>query len=114
RLPESLRIRQGRGKYLLREVARRWLPAQLLDKPKQGFAVPLAEWFRGPLRELAADTFASRRFRERGLIDPDAANALLDEHVRGDADRRESLWQLVCLELWAQRFLDAPPRTGDP
>ncbi|MGV8940232.1 MAG: asparagine synthase (glutamine-hydrolyzing) [Lysobacter sp.] len=112
-LPEKFRVRDGRGKHLLRQVARRWLPPRLLAKPKQGFAIPLAEWFRGPLRQLAGDTFASRNFRERGLIDPVAANALLDEHVRGHADRRESLWQLVCLELWAQRFLDAPLSAGD-
>jgi asparagine synthase (glutamine-hydrolysing) len=113
-LPESLRVRHGRGKHLLREVARRWLPASTLDKPKQGFAIPLAEWFRGPLRELAADTFASRALRERGLCDPAAATALLDAHLAGRADHREALWQLICLELWAQRFLDTAPAGGRP
>ncbi len=107
-LPESLRVRNGRGKYLLRKVAARWLPAEVLNKPKQGFAIPIAEWFRGPLRALAQDTFAGRAFRERGLVDVDAANALLREHVGGAADRSEALWQVLCLELWAQRFLDAP------
>jgi asparagine synthase (glutamine-hydrolysing) len=108
RLPESLRIREGRGKYLLRKVAARWLPPDVLSKPKQGFAIPIAEWFRGPLRALAQDTFAGRAFRERGLVDPAAAEALLREHVSGAADRSEALWQVLCLELWAQRFLDAP------
>lgn len=107
-LPESLRVRNGRGKYLLRKVAARWLPAEVLNKPKQGFAIPIAEWFRGPLRALAQDTFAGRAFRERGLVDVGAANALLREHVGGVADRSEALWQVLCLELWAQRFLDAP------
>lgn len=108
RLPESLRVRDGRGKYLLRKVAARWLPADVLSKPKQGFAIPIAEWFRGPLRGLAQDTFAGRAFRERGLIDPTAADALLREHVSGTADRSEALWQVLCLELWAQRFIDPP------
>ncbi|PKM16924.1 MAG: asparagine synthase (glutamine-hydrolyzing) [Gammaproteobacteria bacterium HGW-Gammaproteobacteria-2] len=107
-LPESLRVRDGRGKYLLRKVAARWLPADVLSKPKQGFAIPIAEWFRGPLRALAQDTFAGRAFRERGLIDPVAADALLREHVSGTADRSETLWQVLCLELWAQRFIDPP------
>lgn len=107
-LPESLRVRDGRGKYLLRKVAARWLPPDVLSKPKQGFAIPIAEWFRGPLRALAQDTFAGRAFRERGLVDPAAADALLREHVSGAADRSETLWQVLCLELWAQRFLDAP------
>jgi asparagine synthase (glutamine-hydrolysing) len=108
RLPESLRVRDGRGKYLLRKVAARWLPADVLSKPKQGFAIPIAEWFRGPLRGLAHDTFAGRAFRERGLIDPVAADALLREHISGAADRSETLWQVLCLELWAQRFVDPP------
>jgi len=107
-LPESLRVRNGRGKYLLRKVAARWLPAEVLRKPKQGFAIPIADWFRGPLRGLAQDTFAGRAFRERGLVDPSAADALLREHVNGTADRSEALWQVLCLELWAQRFVDAP------
>ncbi|WP_310059998.1 asparagine synthase (glutamine-hydrolyzing) [Lysobacter niastensis] len=109
-LPESFRLRHGRGKFLLRRVAERWLPQRPLSKPKQGFAIPLAQWFRGPLREMAHDTFTSRAFRERGLCDPRAACALLVEHTSGRADRREALWQVICLELWAQRFLDATPQ----
>jgi len=108
RLPESLRVRNGRGKYLLRKVAARWLPADVLSKPKQGFAIPIAEWFRGPLRSLAQDTFAASAFRERGLVDPAAADALLREHLSGTGDRSETLWQVLCLELWAQRFVDSP------
>ena len=105
-LPESYRVRGGRGKHLLRKVAERWLPPRATTKPKQGFGVPLPLWFRGPLKALAADTLASQRLRERGLVDPAAAQQLLAEHVRGDVDHSEALWQVLCLELWAQRFLD--------
>ncbi|HEY6939997.1 asparagine synthase (glutamine-hydrolyzing) [Dokdonella sp.] len=108
-LPDALRVRRGRGKHLLRRVAERWLPADVLAKPKQGFAIPLGQWFRGPLRSLAEDVLASRAFRERGLIDPAAARACLDDHLAGRADRGESLWLILSLELWARRFLD---RTG--
>lgn len=107
RLPENLRVRDGRGKHLLRSVARRWLPAQAISKPKQGFAIPLDDWFRGPLSALAADTFNSRSFQERGLVDPATAIRLNREHATGLADNGETLWQILCLELWAQRFLDA-------
>ncbi len=113
-LPESLRVRSNCGKVLLRRVAARWLPPRAISKPKQGFAIPLAAWFRGPLRDLAADTFASRAFRERGLCDPRAANDLLAEHLGGLADRREALWQVICLELWAQRFLDTSKQEDQP
>lgn len=104
-LPESMRVRDGRGKHLLRKVAEPWLPSRAISKPKQGFAIPIAEWFRGPLSGLAADTFASRSFRERGLCDPQAADSLLATHLSGRVDHSEALWQVLCLELWAQRFM---------
>ncbi len=106
RLPAAMRVRDGRGKHLLRQVARRWLPSDVLDKPKQGFAIPLAAWFRGPLRELASDIIGSRAFRERGLIAPAAADAYLADHLAGRADHGETLWLVLSLELWARRFLD--------
>jgi len=107
-LPPSLRVRGGRGKHLLRRVAARWLPPDVLAKPKQGFGIPLAEWFRGPLRELAEDTLASRAFRERGMLDPGAARHCLDRHLAHAADMSETLWVILSLELWCRRFLDAP------
>lgn len=115
-LPVHQRVRGGRGKHLLRTVAGKWLPPGAAAKRKQGFAIPLADWFRGPLRALAADTFASRAFRERGLLVPAAAGELLRDHVERGIDRSEALWQCLCLELWARRFLDegaALPAAGD-
>ena len=109
-LPESMRVRDGRGKHLLREVAQQWLPPRAISKPKQGFAIPIAEWFRGPLRGLAEDTFASRQFRERGLCNPDATDDLLANHLSGRVDQSEALWQVLCLELWAQRFMQPAAR----
>ena len=106
RLPVSLRVRDGRGKHLLRQVARRWLPSSVLDKPKQGFGIPLPEWFRASLGDMAADVFASRRFRERGWVQAEAVDALLRAHRQRSADHAETLWQVLCLELWAQRFVD--------
>ncbi|MCK9538952.1 asparagine synthase (glutamine-hydrolyzing) [Dokdonella sp.] len=113
-LPANLRIRGGRGKYLLRQVAARWLPPDVLEKRKQGFGLPLARWFRGPLRELASDLLASRAFRERGLIDPHAAEQCLQQHLSGADDCSEALWLILSLELWARRFLDEGARENPP
>ena len=106
RLPRDLRIRNHRGKYLLRKVAARWLPPDVLDKPKHGFGIPLAKWFRGPLAGLAADLIDSQAFRERGLMNPQAARRFLDEHLAEKADYGELLWLTLSLELWARRYLD--------
>jgi len=87
-------------------VASRWLPADVLKKKKKGFGIPLGQWFRGPLRELASDLIASRAFRERGLIDPKAAEGYLTGHLQSAADHGELLWLILCLELWSRRYLD--------
>jgi len=113
-LPPSMRVREGRGKHLLRKVAARWLPPDVLAKPKQGFGMPLAQWFRGPLRELAADVLSSRVFRERGLIDPAAARACLEQHLAGAADMSEVLWLTLSLELWCRGYLDRAPSAAAP
>jgi len=113
RLPRALRVQNRRGKHLLRRVAARWLPPEVLAKPKQGFGIPLGQWFSGPLRPLAADLLASRSFRERGLIAPSAAQRYLDGHLRGEADHGEILWLTVSLELWARRHLDAEHARAD-
>jgi asparagine synthase (glutamine-hydrolysing) len=106
RLPAHMRVQGGRGKHLLRRTAERWLPPEVRAKPKQGFGLPLAQWFRGPLRELASDVIGSRAFRERGLIDQRAAQHCLQQHLSGADDCSEALWLVLSLELWARRFLD--------
>jgi asparagine synthase (glutamine-hydrolysing) len=108
RLPRELRVRGHRGKHLLRKVAARWLPPEVLNKPKHGFGIPLAKWFRGPLAGLAGDLLGSRAFQERGLLRPAAAQRYLKEHLSGQADYGELLWLVLSLELWARRYLDAP------
>lgn len=109
-LSDSQRVRRGRGKHLLRRVAQRHLPEDVLAKPKQGFSIPLGQWFSGPLRALAEDVIDSRAFRERGLIDPAAARACLDDHLAGRANRGESLWLVLSLEMWARHYLDGGAR----
>jgi asparagine synthase (glutamine-hydrolysing) len=106
KLPRELRVNGRRGKHLLRRVAARWLPPSVLEKPKQGFGIPLGQWFSGPLRGLAADVIGSRAFRERGLLEQAAAQRYLKGHLAGEADYSEILWLTVSLELWARRFLD--------
>ncbi|MEO8296912.1 MAG: asparagine synthase (glutamine-hydrolyzing) [Burkholderiales bacterium] len=108
RLPYSMKYRDGVGKYLFKQVARRLLPAEVMDKPKQGFAIPVAQWFRTDLREMMQDTLSDQRFRERGLFRPEAAQQLMNQHLAGTHDRSEMLWLLLTFEMWARRFLDQP------
>jgi asparagine synthase (glutamine-hydrolysing) len=105
-LPPTLKIRNGRRKHVLKEVAARLLPEAILTRPKQGFGVPLGLWFRGDERELFADTLLSARSLQRGYFQPAFVRQLVDEHVRGRRDHTLRLWQLVVFERWHRLYVD--------
>jgi asparagine synthase (glutamine-hydrolysing) len=106
-LPADLKIRHGRRKHVLKEVAARFLPGELIDRRKQGFGVPLDVWFRGNLRELLADTLLSTRSLQRGYFQPAFVRGLIREHLSGRRDHTLRLWQLVVFERWLQQYVDA-------
>jgi len=105
-LPAAMKIRNGRRKHVLKEVAAQFLPASLINRRKQGFGVPLDVWFRGSLRELFADTLLSPRALQRGYFDPAFIRRVVHEHVSGTRDHALRLWQLVVLERWHQQYVD--------
>jgi len=102
-LPESLRMHGRTGKVALRRAFAADLPDVVARGGKRGFGVPLARWFRGDLRDLAGDVLTRSE-----LVRPDAAEALLSEHVSGGADHGHRLWCLLMLELWRRRYASAP------
>jgi len=108
-LPISLKMRRWRGKHLLRRVAADLLPPSVLQKRKQGFAIPLAEWFRTSLRVMLGDLVSSRAFSERGVFDRNVVERSLKQHAAGDADHSERLWLVLMFELWARHFMDKQP-----
>jgi asparagine synthase (glutamine-hydrolysing) len=117
-LPAALKIRDGRRKHVLKEVAARFLPGELIDRRKQGFGVPLDVWFRGNLRELFADTLLSARSLQRGYFQAAFLRGLIHEHVSARRDHTFRLWQLLVFERWLQQYVDpgralpsSPPRT---
>src|SRR5262245_46858633 len=107
KVPASLRLRGGTTKYLFKQAMRGTLPDEIIDRPKHGFAVPLAAWFRGELSGFARDLLLSDRCRHRGLFNPRHIEHLLRLNERG-RDVSLQLWTVASFELWCQRFLDAP------
>ena len=104
-VPPHLRYRDGTTKYLFKQAMRGVLPDAIINRRKQGFAVPLARWFRGPLFGYARDVLLSERSRARGVLNPVAVERQLQLHQRGrDLDLR--LWTMLSFELWCRRFLD--------
>lgn len=99
-IPYGWKVRDGLGKRILLEALGDRLPPALLNRPKKGFSVPLAQWFRTSLRDFIRDHLESRRFAERGIVRPEFVGYLLREHLSGRRDNRNLLYGLLMLELW--------------
>ena len=97
-LPENLRIRHGQGKWLMKKTMRRYLPDDILYRPKQGFVTPIAQWFRGPLAEAARSIGASAPLARTGWFDGQRIASLANAHVSGRSDHSRLLWQLLMLD----------------
>jgi asparagine synthase (glutamine-hydrolysing) len=108
-LPSSMKIRNGRRKHVLKEVAATLVPRTILDRKKQGFGVPLGTWFRGNLRELFADTLLAPASLQRGYFQPAFVRRIVDEHLAGKRDHTLRLWQLVVFEKWQQQYVNSFP-----
>ena len=105
-LPDHLRLEGSTGKVALRRAFAADLPTEILSRGKAGFGVPVAQWFRGALRDLAGDVLLGATPRSRGQFRPTAVEHLLHEHTAGAADHGARLWALIMLELWQQRYTD--------
>lgn len=108
----QLKLRGGVTKWILRQVARDLLPADLIDRPKHGFGVPLGAWLRNDM-SLVRETLLSREARGRGLLNMVAVEGLIEEHVSGRRDHAQRLWGLLTLEWWNRLFID-PPHLNTP
>lgn len=97
RLPEGMRVRGSVGKYLLKKSLERYLPHDILYRPKQGFVTPIAEWLRGPLAD-ASRGIATGSLAQTGFFQPQAIKVLAEAHIAGRADHSRTLWQLLMLE----------------
>ncbi len=111
-IPSSLKLKNGRSKYLLRRLLQRRMPSPIVDRPKHGFAAPIARWLRGPLEPMVDALLTDGRLRERGIFDEGAVARLWREHRDGAADHCHRLWSLVMLELWFRQFVDVSAHRG--
>jgi len=102
-LPPQLRLRGREGKYVFKSALEPYVPNEILYRPKQGFAVPLATWFRGPLRRRVRDTLCGPVLRHSGLFDMETIANLLDQHQSGERDHSAALWTLSMMEAFLRQ-----------
>ena len=99
-LSHSDRVREGQGKWILRELLRRDLPDNLIDRPKMGFGIPVGQWLRGPLRSWADDLLDPTLVREQGLLDPLIVQQRWMDHREGRADLTFQIWSILMFQAW--------------
>jgi asparagine synthase (glutamine-hydrolysing) len=109
RMPDTMKLRGGTTKYVLRESMKSVLPEKILSRPKMGFPVPIGSWFRGPFKSVIDEYVLGERALSRGIFAPDFVRKLVSLHQAGE-DHSERLWSLLNFEIWQRRFFDADPQ----
>ena len=100
RVPPSMKIRDGRGKWLVRQVLYKHVPSALIDRPKTGFSIPLDQWLRGPLKTWAYDLLTPARLRQQGLFNPARVETMLNQHMSGRRNHGYWLWNVLMAQAW--------------
>jgi asparagine synthase (glutamine-hydrolysing) len=106
RLPLDMKLNGLRSKFLFKRALRGLLPNNTLNRPKKGFGIPVANWFRGPLKEQMLSVLSPERVARKGFFDPAAVVALVGDHLSGRRDNRKQLWTLFVFELWHDGYLN--------
>lgn len=114
RLPLSMKLRNGKGKWILRQVLYRYVPRELIDRPKKGFSLPIAEWLRGSLREWAEELLGESRLRHDGYFQPRIVRKIWEEHLLGQRDFRHHIWALLMFQAWLNRVGQESARRSTP
>jgi asparagine synthase (glutamine-hydrolysing) len=108
-LPAHMKLNRGQTKVILRQTVQDRLPAAILNKPKEGFSIPLKHWLCGPLLPLMTDLLSEDSVRRRGYFQPQCVSRWMSEHLAGQTNHSHRLWALMVFELWQREVLDRQP-----
>ena len=103
-LPEAYKVKSGRGKLILRELLYRYVPQNLIDRPKMGFGAPYAEWLRGGLSEWMQDLLSDQKLQKQGYLNAPMVRQYLHEHMSGKRDWHGILWNILMFQEWLEHY----------
>jgi asparagine synthase (glutamine-hydrolysing) len=112
-VPPRLKLRRLDTKYLLKRAMSGLLPSGIAGRAKKGFGIPVAEWFKGDLREPLLEELSADRIRRQGIFDATAVQTLVNEHMAGRRDHRKQLWTLFMFQLWHRRWVEGHAAPAD-
>jgi len=105
-LPENLKVKNLELKYLLKKIAAKLVPKEVVHRRKMGFGIPISHWFRGEMKDFVKQILLSEKFAGRGIANPKYVEKLVSQHIEAKEDHSWKIWILIMLELWFQEFID--------
>jgi asparagine synthase (glutamine-hydrolysing) len=103
-VPLKMRFRAGKGKWLLRKLLYRYVPVNIIERPKMGFGVPIGDWIKGPLVEWAEPLINQQRLSREGYFNSQAVGEMWQQHLSGRYDRTHELWNILMFQSWLERW----------
>jgi asparagine synthase (glutamine-hydrolysing) len=103
RIPQSLKLRNGQSKWILRQILYKYVPKKIIERPKMGFGIPIGTWLRGPLRDWAECLLNATRLRQQGYLNPDLIRAKWSEHLSGKRNWQYHLWDVLMFQSWLDK-----------
>ena len=97
-----MKIKNGQGKWPLREILYKRVPKEMIERPKAGFGIPLGDWLRGPMKEWAEDLIDQERLLEEGYLEPSIVQRMWREHMEGSRNWSFRLWSILMFQSWLQ------------
>lgn len=101
-LPLKYKIRNGQGKWILKELLYKYVPKKLVDRPKMGFGVPIGDWLRGPLKDWSDNLLDKNRLQKEGYLNSEVVYKMWNEHLEGSRDRTNEIWNILMFQLWLE------------
>ncbi len=105
KLPLNFKIKNGKSKWILRQVLYKYIPKELVERPKMGFGMPIDNWLRGPLRDWAEDLLDEKKIKRDGFLNPEPIKKLWKEHLSGKRNWQYLLWDVLMFQAWKERWM---------
>jgi asparagine synthase (glutamine-hydrolysing) len=113
KLPLSMKLRDGQGKWILRQLLYKYVPREMIERPKTGFEVPIGDWLRGPLRDWAESLLDESRLSQEGFFDPRPIRRSWEQHLSSRRDWQQQLWTVLMFQAWLEGENQQPVRGSE-